>query len=215
MRPNYIAIGDIHGRLDLLDRALEIIEKRFPVATTVFLGDYIDRGPDSAGVLDRLIGLPAERFVCLLGNHEDLALENDGFPHYLWDINGGRQTIASYDDDRMSEVHVAWLRELPTMFTDRMGRVYVHAGINPRRELDKQDRADVLWIRDLFLDLNELPAYIVHGHTHTHRNKKTHEVENLPHRCNLDTAAYHTGLLSMAVFDDSQLQPIEIIEVML
>jgi serine/threonine protein phosphatase 1 len=216
------AIGDIHGRLDLLELALAEIAEYPGLKRIVFLGDYVDRGPDSAGVVERLMGLSSlgTEYVFLKGNHEDLMLAafDDPSQRYMWEMNGAKSTWLSYtnenyiDMDRINK-HLQWMESLQLMFKDELGRVFVHAGIDPRRGLEFQDAQTLMWVRQVFLDVSELEAYIVHGHTHTHSNKRTSEYEDLPHRCNLDTAAYHTGLLSVAVFEDHQIQPTSIFQV--
>lgn len=206
-----LAVGDIHGRFDLLEEALRIRDERFPESVMVFLGDYVDRGPQSAQVVSRLMELDPEFNVCLRGNHEQLMIEGG----YLWHINGGGATVKSYEgNDQLMAEHREWMKNLPYVAEDSspFNRLYVHAGINPHYPSDFND---YLWIRELFLRQPNLHRYVVHGHTHTWQGKVMQEVEDLPHRCNLDTCAYHTGILSMAVFDNSQLQPIEIIKVTL
>jgi len=207
------AIGDIHGRADLLELALAEIATFEGEKLTIFLGDYVDRGPDSCAVIERLIGLDPANHIFLMGNHETLMLDYllNG-QHYMWDINGGAQTLDSYQG-KVPLAHIEWLQDLRYYYEDKMGRVFVHAGIDPRHSLAEQEPETLVWIRDIFLDHGGLPYYVVHGHTHTHRNKRMAEVENLPHRCNLDTAAYYTGFLSIAVFNDRDVQPERIIQV--
>jgi calcineurin-like phosphoesterase family protein len=210
------AIGDIHGRLDLLERAIAAIHRDVanngPAALTVTVGDYIDRGPQSAAVIDCLIDLKAEhgdKVVTLMGNHEAMALAAiDGSgPVQLWLAQGGLATLESY---RLAEprelpcAHVDWLRALPLSHDDGR-RFFVHAGVNPGAPLDAQDDIDLLWIREPFLShRGDYGRLIVHGHT-----PLPDGVPDLRgNRLNIDTGAVYGGPLTAAVFDDAQTEPI-------
>src|SRR5580704_16348389 len=175
------AIGDIHGCLDKLRSLLLRCEKHAagrPPAF-VFVGDYIDRGPQSSAVIDCLIDLKArhgERVVTLKGNHEAMALAAfDGSgPVRLWLAQGGLATLKSYgiaEPHELPRAHVDWLRALPLRYDDGR-RLFVHAGVNPDMPLE-----------DGVPDL--------HGN-----------------RLNLDTGAVFGGPLTAAVFDDAQTAPI-------
>lgn len=212
------AIGDIHGRLDLLDALLALIDEddraRGDAALTlIFLGDLVDRGPDSAAVIDRLIELkkilPQTRF--LLGNHEEvmlLTLKGDRESLKLFDRIGGRETMLSYGlpepvlaqasfkdlseafPPLVPQAHIDFLNSFEDVIV--MGDyAFVHAGVQPGRALDQQKKSDLRWIRRGFLDFNgTLDKVIVHGHT------IAHEVEWLPHRIGIDTGAYESGRLT-------------------
>ncbi len=216
------AIGDIHGRLDLLDRAIAAVARDVaqygPAALTVTIGDYIDRGPESRGVLDRLAANPFPTpYVALKGNHETYI---DGFiadptigPH--WRELGGLETLHSYgisvgrmmlgnsykDAAReLSKVlpasHVAFLKSLKTSVTH--GKYFLcHAGVRPGVPLDRQDEHDLLWIRGEFLGSTmDFGKLVVHGHT------PVGQPEVLPNRINIDTGAFATGQLTCVVLDD-------------
>ena len=196
-----IAIGDIHGRFDKLQELLALLPEE---GELVFLGDYVDRGPQSAEVVALL---RETAHICLLGNHEQLMI--DAILHgqtYMWHINGGLETIKSYknmygEDNawKAMEDDANWMRTLPLSYTTDT-HIFVHAGLNPRREV--QTREDMIWIRELFLRSDkDFGRHVVHGHTHSHDTKQYHEVELLANRTNLDTAAFYTGILSAAVFD--------------
>ena len=136
--PLTYAIGDIHGRLDLLTTLLAQIEQHRAGRdrTIVFLGDYIDRGPESAGVIATVRRLQAREpgcIVCLKGNHEDLMLKayRDESKVNLWVMNGGYETMASFGPDVPAEV-LRWAEVLPTVHEDAH-RFYVHAGFRPGR----------------------------------------------------------------------------------
>jgi serine/threonine protein phosphatase 1 len=212
------AIGDVHGRLDLLDQLLAAIDAddaaRDPARTIiVLLGDLVDRGPDSAGVVERVRRLRDERadVRLLLGNHEEVflaALEGDPKALRLFCRIGGRETALSYgisaDDYEVMgyselaealrclvpEAHRALLAGASDMET--IGDyAFVHAGVHPARPLDDQRVTDLRWIRDPFLDhRGRLARMIVHGHT------ITEEVESRAHRIGIDTGAYASGRLS-------------------
>jgi serine/threonine protein phosphatase 1 len=214
------AVGDIHGRLDLLDRLLAQVDAHDAArgaAETwlVFLGDLVDRGPDSAGVVERLLRLrdaPGGRIVRFLaGNHEEImlgALGGDLSTVRLFSRVGGRETAISYGiaadrynmlefeelgDElarRVPAEHVAFLRS----FEDQLvlgDYAFVHAGVNPDRPLAIQRPADLRWIRDPFLRHRaRFEKRIVHGHT------ITDEVEVLANRIGIDTGAYLSGRLT-------------------
>jgi serine/threonine protein phosphatase 1 len=209
------AIGDIHGRLDLLELAVSEIDTYKGDKRVILLGDYVDRGPDSAGVIEFLRKLD-NSYVCLMGNHEELMLDSlvGGYGTALWYMNGGQQTLNSYPDGIVPQEHIEWLQERPYFINDGV-RFFVHAGIDPRKPLAEQDLFTLTWVREVFLRATKLPMHIVHGHTHTHAEKQTAIPENLPHRTNLDTCAYHTGLLSIGIFEDHQVQPTSIFQVSL
>jgi serine/threonine protein phosphatase 1 len=210
------AVGDIHGRADLLMETIERIDDdlaRRPIAhaVEVYLGDYIDRGPHSKFVIDLLaVRLVEKRAVCLRGNHEDLM---EGFlrdPANLrpWLQLGGMQTLASYGVYRrpgMIETEIDVHRRFRSVFPRthelflqclRYGFccgdfLFVHAGIRPNIPIERQDINDLLWIRHEFLDSpRDHGKLIVHGHT------------PVPHpdirrnRINIDTGAWRTGTLT-------------------
>lgn len=160
---SFFAIGDIHGHLDRLNGLLA----KLPFGdrdTLVFLGDYVDRGPDSKGVIDRLIALQEElgkRCICLLGNHDDmfldywretrgkwripdmLTLQLLGVPRYgdgFWLTVGGDKTLASYGDE-IPEQHIQWLAYLPVTY-ETEDFAFVHAGLHPR---GGTPRGQMLW----------------------------------------------------------------------
>lgn len=227
------AIGDIHGRLDLLDLLLAQIDAddagRGPAETTlIFLGDLVDRGDDSAGVVTRLLQLSqtGRDVRVIAGNHEEIllsALDGDAKALRLFCRVGGRETMLSYglsapDYERLdyAEVaerlgtlvppeHQAFLRALETMVV--IGDyAFVHAGVRPSVALDAQRPADLRWIRDPFLDHRGLlEKRIVHGHT------VSEEVEWLPHRIGIDTGAYTSGRLTALGLQDDQSWTLEAI----
>lgn len=217
------AVGDIHGRLDLLDDLLERIEDddaaRAPGQTTViFLGDLIDRGPHSAQVVQRLLDLSSrtDRVRFLLGNHEEvflkaLAGEKGALPFFL--RIGGKQTVLSYgiteedyrsaDYDALAEAlrervpqsHIDFLNAFENLI--EIGDfAFVHAGVRPGVPLADQLPGTLRWIRDEFINHSgELEKIIVHGHT------ITEEVEERRWRIGIDTGAFASGRLTAMGFE--------------
>lgn len=212
------AVGDIHGRADLLDQLLARIDAddlaRGQADTTIiFLGDLVDRGSDSAGVVERLRSLAATRsgVRLLMGNHEEVmlhAMNGDEKAIRMFCRIGGRETLLSYGMDpqvyerldydgvrtelhaRVPESHSAFLAGFEDMIV--IGDyAFVHAGIHPGKPLTQQSRRDFRWIRNTFLDhRGALEKHIVHGHT------IVPEPDRRPFRTNIDTGAYESGRLT-------------------
>ena len=170
------ALSDIHGHLNKLTALVARCRSDAggAVAKFVFLGDTIDRGPDSRGVVEYLMdfqGRHSGHVICLCGNHEDLALsaiDNSAEIDQWVAYNSGDTTLRSYGVTAPSELpaeHVAWMRALGTHHDDGR-RFFVHAGVDPSRPLDHQDRHDLLWMREPFLsDPHDYGRFVVHGHT--------------------------------------------------
>jgi serine/threonine protein phosphatase 1 len=208
------AVGDIHGSLDKMQALVAACRQHADgrAMQFVFLGDYIDRGPDSAGVVRAMMGLQdelQERLIALMGNHEAwvLALLDGTASMSVWLRNGGVQTLLSYgvrDVSDLPPAHLDWMRSLRLSYDDGR-RLFVHAGVNPDKPLDAQDEHDLLWIREPFLtDGRDYGRLIVHGHTPLETDKP----ELRRNRLNLDTAAVFGGPLTAAVFDDTQTEPL-------
>jgi calcineurin-like phosphoesterase family protein len=223
------AIGDVHGRLDLLEDLLARIREDAEPHTAdsarilIFLGDYVDRGSESRGVVEAVMSdlLPGFTTVRLMGNHEEAMLsfldgESDGID---WLSFGGLETLLSYGVplrslpnsgeavkalqtalvEAVPEQHVAFFRRCLLHYT--VGDyVFVHAGVRPGITLEKQTQTDLLWIRDDFLRVRApLPGrVVVHGHT----------ICDLPqdrsHRINIDTGAFVSGRLTCLVLRGSE-----------
>jgi serine/threonine protein phosphatase 1 len=221
------AVGDIHGRLDLLEDLLRTIEEdnaarpRKPTSV-VFLGDFVDRGPDSAGVIEQLRTWQPDGIepVFLAGNHEEMLLRimaGKAANVRRWLEFGGKECVTSYgvdpaqlerlDDRRAGELlrkavpqaHRNFLEQLDDSF--RFGDyLFVHAGIRPGVAIDQQTTADFRWIRDPFLsDTSEHGFVVVHGHT------IFEEVDERSNRIGIDTGAYRTGVLTaLGIEDDAR-----------
>jgi len=215
------AVGDVHGRLDLLEPlirqiaadVLQVGPARRPML--VFVGDYIDRGLESKGVIDRIIALRAEagfEVRTLKGNHEEAMINflNDAASGPEWCEYGGAQTLTSYgvsqpklrgdaaEWERTREAfgrlippsHLAFLSNLELILT--VGDyAFVHAGLRPGLSIEDQDVHDLMWIRDVFLnERRPFEKVVVHGHTP--------EEEPFVGECRIgiDTGAYATGVLT-------------------
>jgi serine/threonine protein phosphatase 1 len=212
------AIGDVHGSLDMLKALIEGCRQHADgrALQFVFLGDYIDRGPDSAGVVRFMMRLQDElqdRLIALRGNHEAfvLGLLDAVVPLGIWLRNGGDETLASYgvrEAGELPRAHLDWMRSLRLSYDDGR-RFFVHAGVDPEKPLDAQDEQALLWIREPFLsDRRDYGRLIVHGHTPL----ETAVPELRSNRLNLDTAAVYGGVLTAAVFDDGQTGPLAFLQ---
>lgn len=208
------AIGDIHGCLGKLERLIAVCEIHVGAAGArwVFLGDYIDRGPDSRGVIELLMRrqrqVPPGQMICLRGNHEQLAIDAHRQPEAmsLWVQNNADTTRRCYPDGRIVADHLAWLEALPICHDDGQ-RFFVHAGIDLAVPLHRQVADVMLWTREPFLthcDAVDCGRFIVHGHT----PQKSYRPDLRRRRVNVDTAAVLGGPLTAAVFDDSRPEPI-------
>jgi len=217
------ATGDIHGRIDLLERMEGLIRQDLAVnpveqSIEVFLGDYVDRGPDSKAVLEYLSAsrTHCDRRICLKGNHEDILLEFLDVPGILdhWRDLGGMETLYSYGvqpprtrapdhatrcrdefERAVPDTHIDFLRNLP-LHIEIGSYLFVHAGLRPGRPLEPQDEKDLLWIREPFLaSWKDHGFIVVHGHT------PQQEYEVRANRINVDTWAYLSGCLTCVVLE--------------
>lgn len=219
MTNRFFAIGDIHGCLDELLMMIDKIESLRHSGENLeidFCGDYIDRGPNSKGVIQRLIQGPSNkgdtwRFV--RGNHEDLGLGLLGHANFI--MNGGYETEASYDYEGFPKHHREWMENLPHMLI-RENHVIVHGGLEPGIDLNNQRPEVVTWIRDKFLRLkeNQWSKHIIHGHTPKHSSKLLFsEPELLSWRTNLDTGCCFGGPLTAGEFlKDFPMGPVRILK---
>jgi serine/threonine protein phosphatase 1 len=218
------AIGDIHGRLDLFEQliaAIDADDASRPEAdtTVILLGDLIDRGPESAGVIDAAMAWGERRRVRLLaGNHEEMFLDGldrtEVLRHFL--RHGGKATVLSYPIDRrdyreltLDQLQVRLREAVPAAHLDylRAGEdliaigdyLFVHAGIRPGVPLDEQETTDLRWIRERFIaDTRDHGCVVVHGHT------ITESVEEMPNRIGIDTGAFQSGRLTALGLEGSR-----------
>lgn len=220
------AVGDIHGCAGLLDATLARIDghrdAQSPASTIeVFLGDYVDRGPHSREVIDRLIERRRTRAaVCLAGNHEIYVLEFLKNPAVFadWKQFGALATLQSYglsapaeaSDEEVNELAQAFGRILPASHRNFLESLtpsyecgdyfFVHAGVRPGVALADQRLDDMLWIRQVFLDhAGDFGKVIVHGHTPV----SAPEVRS--NRINIDTGAFSTGQLTCLVLEADKI----------
>jgi serine/threonine protein phosphatase 1 len=212
------AISDIHGCADLLQQMFTVIDRDLANAKSiraihVFLGDYIDRGPQSSQTIDLLINRSRDHeSIFLKGNHEAFLFDVLKDPTQLqgWKLYGGLQTLVSYGltpslnpdeaeqaelirelDDRIPLYQRRFFNSLRLRFVCG-DFFFVHAGVRPGIPLPQQKEEDLLWIREEFLESEErFSKYIVHGHT------PVREPDIRPNRINIDTGAYATGNLTL------------------
>jgi len=220
------AVGDIHGRVDLLEHLLAKIHadlQRRPARKTllVFVGDLIDRGPSSAQVIERLrcYRRDAVQPVFLLGNHEEVLLRviaGDSTVVQSWLQFGGLECLQSYgvklaqirrrSAEEVVEIDRAAVPREHVEFLESFGDscrfgdyLFVHAGIRPGIEVDQQSQSDLRWIRDPFLyDETDHGFVVVHGHT------ITDEVEERSNRIGIDTGAYRSGVLTALAIEGTE-----------
>lgn len=227
------AIGDIHGRDDLLYRLQTLIKQEtqkmgLERAKVVYLGDYIDRGPNSRGVLDLVLnGLDGFERILLSGNHEDMLGDFLREPEIgnnaeMWFVNGGQQTLESYGLSpiqslnrwnarkirdallaQMPDEHKALILPSPNqlkLFHEDNNAIFVHAGLNPSVDFKSQTSMDMLWIREPFLNSSKnWGKPVVHGHT---PNRYGPEIK--ANRINIDTLAWSTLHLTCVVLDGGE-----------
>jgi serine/threonine protein phosphatase 1 len=225
----YYVIGDIHGRLDLYGAMIGAVEQDAASADgrdvrIILLGDLVDRGPDSAGVLARTRTWQQQRHVRVLaGNHEEMFLKSFSRPEALRHFlkHGGRETLLSYGFSsrqlrslQLDELFALLPSLVPQSERDYIAAfedmiiagdyAFVHAGIDPARPIDQQKRSDLLWIRERFLAHDgPLPKVIVHGHTIFDR------VMDCGNRIGIDTGAFRSGVLTALVLEGDQRRVIQ------
>lgn len=225
------AVGDIHGRSDLLLEMMALLEARAAADTrsgvapvVIFLGDYVDRGPDSRGVLDLLLSGRPHGFErrCLKGNHEQamLGFLEEPMEHRAWLLQGGAETLLSYgiqppppvgarEHDwigvsqhlraRLPPGHFEFLTSLER-YIELADYAFVHAGVDVDRPLDQQTDEDLFWIRAPFISGKRSFSHrVVHGHTPVDRPHADHR------RIAVDTGAYASGTLTAARFEADQV----------
>jgi len=200
-------IPDIHGRLDLLSDGLDQIAARSigQAGVIVTLGDYVNKGPDSKGVVDRLLAGVGEAFslVALKGNHDAMMVDALRDPSNMagWLAKGGDATLASYGGEPVNvpQTHIDWFDRLRLVHLDAH-RLYVHAGVDPDLPLDRQSEKTLLWKRyEKGFPGGFGKLHVVHGHDNCPAGPLLYEG-----RTNLDTLAWRTGRLTIGIFDDDK-----------
>ncbi|GAA0306483.1 metallophosphoesterase family protein [Sphingomonas oligophenolica] len=227
------AIGDVHGRLDLLDEMLNVIKwdrrQTGPARDyLILLGDVIDRGPDSRGVIERLMALSGDvRPVFLMGNHEEMMLRvlgDEPEAVHQWLTYGGYEFAQSYGVEvgklaalspidaaasiraKVPASHLAFIEGFADSFTFG-DYLFVHAGLRPGRTLAEQDTHDLRWIREEFIDDDsDHGCMVVHGHT------ISAQPEQMENRIGIDTGAYRTGILTALRIEGDQRRLISVSE---
>jgi serine/threonine protein phosphatase 1 len=224
------AVGDIHGHRDKLWRLLRPLrEAARPGDALVFVGDYVDRGPDSRGVIDLVLKLAHGDWdgpvVTLRGNHEAMLLDHlaDGllYDPYVWIQNGGVETIASYTggsiphtwQDKLPAKHREFLNGLDTWYQDEHG-IYVHAGLLPGRPPEEATDEARLWIRNEFIESDYAwDKVVVFGHTPQYKPVSQREFDvsrlqwrplELPEKIGIDTGAAYGGPLTAVVLPERE-----------
>lgn len=219
------AVGDVHGCLDHLEEALawcaEDADQRGMRGRVHLLGDYVDRGTDSKGVLDLLMAGPREyhmEWLPIMGNHDEILALAWRRPDIagnaqLWWNHGGQHTLASFGwnpadqipghlGEYIDESYIEFIESLPHMnVTDDI--LFVHAGVRPGVDLSRQALHDVLYIRGDFLRSScDFGRVVVHGHSPDRANPAVYD-----NRVALDSACFGTGSLSIAAFDPGEINP--------
>jgi len=225
------AVGDIHGRLDLLEQLHGLIEadaakSQAERIVVVYVGDYVDRGPDSSGVVELLIRQPLHRRVAhlesvhLIGNHEAFLLNflEEQESTAIWFTNGGDATLRSYGVDpwqstqsdnfaedlyrsfakRLPAAHLTFFRNL-RLFHEEGDYLFVHAGVRPGVALEAQTAEDLIWIREDFLNSDQdFGRIVVHGHS------PQRKPQSRANRIGIDTGAVYGGKLTALVLEGSE-----------
>ncbi|CAD2078192.1 Serine/threonine-protein phosphatase 1 [Jeotgalicoccus aerolatus] len=213
-----LAISDIHGELKLFDNLLEKVKYDADEDQLILLGDYIDRGPNSKGVLNRVSELKRNGAIVLRGNHDEMMLNAvDGVPEALerWERNGALITLQSYDSSIENvtlsagaefEKHISLIREMDYYYETK-DYIFVHAGVRPDTPVQKTDPHTFVWIRELFYEKYSGDKTVIFGHTPTSviRQEKNHDIyfggNNI---IGIDGAATYGGQLNCLELPDKR-----------
>lgn len=186
-----LAISDIHGEIDMFNRLLEKVKYTPSTDQLILLGDYVDRGPHSKEVLNRVIALKEEGAIVLRGNHDEMMVEvaetESERAWRRWERNGSIYTLHSYDptikertlpQSEVFDTHVEFIQQLDYYYeTD--DHIFVHAGVDPNKPLEERDPYDLVWIRDQFYEKYQGEKTVIFGHTRTarlHGDPTNHEI---------------------------------------
>lgn len=230
----FIAIGDIHGHYDKLESLFYEIRERFDgdlrPHTVVFLGDYVDGGLDTSLCIEFVRDFEEDypQTVALLGNHEDMLLNNYDDPrnimtYHLWYNQGGAATVSSYrklteglseyelalqhrDSRVIPESDIKWMKNLPLLYETK-SFYFVHAGLAPDVSLEHNSRTDMLWIRDDFINSDyDWGKRVIFGHTY---NKEPVVMKN---KIGIDTMMHNRGVLTAVILNDDAPDYFEFLE---
>lgn len=208
-----LAIGDTHGECERLKKLVSVGLSYEPndVTRIVFIGDYIDRGPDSKGVIDYVRKLSEDfEVIALMGNHEQMlwqAYYGDNHDQYEWKASYGH-TCTSFGVEEIYDIpreYIDWMKERPYFFHDGL-RTFVHAGIQRTLDLNMRVQSPqyMVWARDEFMfDMRKAGGFVVHGHTPQFNPWPDHR----GNRLNLDTAAVFGNDMTAAIFNDTDVRP--------
>ena len=207
-----IVIGDVHGCYNELKEMILTLETegeyKKGIDKLVFLGDYIDRGDDSRLVIGFIRKLQEENdnVIALMGNHEDMLLNYlyDDNDDWLW--NGYRSTMDSYEGfDNQFKRDVQWIKTLPLYHEDEYC-IYVHAGIDPYKPMEEQDRYNLLWVREPFIyNRKKYHKRVVFGHTPTaNLSEEWKPVRTYANNIDIDTGCVYGGALTALIIDDGE-----------
>ena len=212
-----IAIGDVHGQLAALNELFVQIEQT-GWDRLVFLGDYIDRGPDSKGTIDFIRSLQgahgSDKVVAIKGNHEDMCLHafsqydvNDSELGAAFYYNGGDSTLDSFKAAGFSGIpqdYLDWMKALPVRYEDENAH-YIHAGALPGLPIDEQEDSDLLWERDTFLKTEYMwDKVVIHGHT------PMEQVVERPNIISIDTGAGYGDALSAICVETKEIMQVDV-----
>ena len=212
MSPNIYAVGDIHGCLDRLEMLLDEVQPDLEQDVLLFVGDYIDRGPDSRRVVDYVLGLqqrhPREHVVCLKGNHEAMLLDFlQGRERELFLFNGGMSTLRDYWGNNWDSIrelilppdHARFYQELRPYY-ETPDYIFVHGGLKPGVPLPAQQEEDLLWIRGEFItSMEDFGRLVIFGHTPF----KSPLV--MPNKIGIDTGAVYGNYLTCLKLPQKEL----------
>lgn len=208
-----IVIGDIHGCYNELKDLISTLETEGEynkgIDKLVFLGDYIDRGEDSRRVIEFIRNLQKnnDNVIALMGNHEDMLLSylDDGSENWKW--NGYKSTLDSYGGfTKQFHKDVQWIRTLPLYHEDE-NFIYVHAGIDTYKPMEKQDRNTLLWVREPFIyNTNKYYKRVIFGHTPTVTLTEDYKpVCTFANNIDIDTACVFGGALTALIIDNGEV----------
>ena len=206
-----LAIGDIHGCSVAFDTLMETVQLQ-PTDRIITLGDYVDRGPDSKGVIDRLIGLHhTGQLVALRGNHEIMMLDAYDYPHRLegWLVSGGRETLASYAPsskkngklDHIPDEHWNFIANICRDWWETEEHFFVHGNVNPHKPLSQQSGHDLFWTRFYHAQPHCSGKTMICGHT----SQKSGQPISLGYAVCIDTWVYGKGWLTCLDVNSGQI----------